>query len=145
MKTMNGFFRGNCTGITAAALFLYALLSVGAGSAGMPPAALGEPGSQTPAYSCSIKVPEPEPVDLTSLAQIAADQAMAAALAAYPGSRVREVTLENENGCLVYRVLLSNGLEVKVDAGNGLRLRAAPEDDDDNLETEVQSKKPKAR
>lgn len=88
-----------------------------------------------------VKVPEPEPADLASLAKIPADQAMTAALAAYPGSRVRALALENEDGCLVYSVLLSNGLEVKVDAGNGQVLRAASEDDDDNLETEVQAKK----
>ncbi len=66
-------------------------LDVGAGSAGMPPpspAGLATP--QLSASSCSIKVPEPEPVDLTSLAKIQADKAMAAALVAYPGSRVRD-------------------------------------------------------
>jgi hypothetical protein len=111
--------------------WLAVLLDVGASSAGMPPpspAGLATP--QLSASSCSIKVPEPEPLDLTSLAKIPADQAMAAALGAYPGSRVRALALENENGCLVYSVLLSNGLEVKVDAGNGhiLHTEAADEE-----------------
>jgi uncharacterized iron-regulated membrane protein len=74
---------------------------------------------QSPSYSCSIKVPEPEPANLAALAKITAEQAMAAAQAAYPGSKAQKVTLENENGCLVFCVDLSNGLEVKVDAGNG--------------------------
>jgi len=74
---------------------------------------------QVPSYSCTIKVPEPEPANLGTLAKITADQAMAAAQAAYPGTQVKKVELENENGCLVYAVELSNGLELKVDAGNG--------------------------
>jgi hypothetical protein len=73
---------------------------------------------QHPAYACSIKVPEPEPRDLAGLAKITAAQAMATAQAAYPGTKVEKVALENENGCLVYAVNLSNGLELEVDAGN---------------------------
>jgi uncharacterized membrane protein YkoI len=56
---------------------------------------------------------------------------MAAARAAYPGSRVQRVELENENGCLVYCVSLSNGLEVKVDAGTGIVLHQEQEDSED--------------
>jgi hypothetical protein len=95
-----------------------------------PPAAPGQESSLVPAYSCTIKVPEPEPADLTSLARIPADTAMTAALAAYPGSRVRKVELEDDNGCLVYSVSLSNGLEVKVDAGNGQVLSTSSEPDE---------------
>jgi uncharacterized membrane protein YkoI len=75
--------------------------------------------TQVPCYTCSIKVPKPEPKDLTSLAKIKADQAMASAQAVYPGVAVKKVELDNENGCLVYSVELSNGMELKVDAGNG--------------------------
>lgn len=75
--------------------------------------------AQIPTYTCSTKVPEPEPADLSSLAKIKADQAMASAQAAFPGAAVKKVELDNENGCLVYSVFLSNGLDVKVDAGNG--------------------------
>jgi len=132
-------------GILALA-WLAVLLDVGAGSAGMPPPSPAGPASpQLSAPSCSIRVPEPEPVDLTSLAKIPANKAMAAAQAAYPGSRVRALALENDNGCLVYRVLLSNGLEVKVDAGNGLVLRSASEDDEDYQEPKIQMKKRKSR
>lgn len=81
-------------------------------------AATGQ-GGQFPRYECSIKVPEPEPADLAPLAKITATQAMAAAQAAYPGAQVKKVELENENGCLVYAVELTNGLELKVDAGTG--------------------------
>ena len=124
--------------------WLAVLLDVGAGSAGMPsPSLAGPAGPQLSVPSCSIKVPEPEPVDLTSLAKIPAERAMAAALAAYPGSRVRALALENENGYLVYSVLLSNGLEVKVDAGNGQVLRSTSEDDEEYQEPKGQTKKPK--
>ncbi len=124
---------------------LAVLLDVGAGFAGMsPPSPAGPAIPQLSAPAGSIKVPDPEPVDLTSLARIPADKAMAAALAAYPGSMVRALALENENGCLVYSVLLSNGLEVKVDAGNGLVLRSASEDDEDYQEPKIQMKKRKS-
>ncbi len=124
--------------------WLAVLLDVGAGSAGMPPPSPAGPASpQLSVPSCSIRVPDPEPVDLTSLAKIPADKAMAAALAAYPGSRVRALALENENGCLVYSVLLSNALEVKVDAGNGQVLQAASEDDEDYHKPNGQTKKRK--
>ena len=86
---------------------------------------------QSPNNPCSIRVPKPEPSNLSTLAKITADQAMAAARAAYPGSRVHRVELGNENGCLVYGVSLSNGLEVKVDAGTGIVLHQEQEDSED--------------
>jgi len=86
---------------------------------------------QSPNNPCSIRVPQSAPTNLSSLAKITADQAMAAARAAYPGSRVQRVELENENGCLVYGVSLSNGLEVKVDAGTGIVLHQEQEDSED--------------
>jgi len=92
---------------------------------------------QSPNNPCSIRVPKPEPTDLSPLAKITADQAMVAARAAYPGSRVQRVELENDNGCLVYGVSLSNGLEVKVDAGTAAVLQheqgdSEDEDNEDN-------------
>jgi hypothetical protein len=92
---------------------------------------------QSPSYPCSIKVPKPEPSNLSALAKITEEQAMAAAQAAYPGSKVQKVALENENGCLVFCVNLSNGLEVKVDAGTGVVLQheqgdSEDENDEDN-------------
>jgi uncharacterized membrane protein YkoI len=106
-----------------------AMLITGVGAGKMALAASQTPGAksgavqnaygQVPTYTGSIKVPEPEPRDLSTLAKIKADQAMAAAQAAFPGTAVKKMELDNENGCLVYSVVLSNGMEVKVDAGNG--------------------------
>jgi len=81
-----------------------------------------------PSYSGSITVPQDqatgqseadEAAALQSLTKITADQAKAAAEAANPGTTAVKVELDNENGVLVYSVELSNGLDVKVDAGNG--------------------------
>jgi uncharacterized membrane protein YkoI len=68
------------------------------------------------------------------LTKISAAAALAAAEAAYPGARVRALALENENGCLVYSVRLSNGLEVRVDAGTGQIIRSAWEDEEGTQE-----------
>jgi hypothetical protein len=95
---------------------------------------------QSPNNPCSIKVPRPVPTNLSPLAKITADQAMAAAHAAYPGSRVQKVELENNNGCLVYRVSLSNGLEVKVDAGSGVVIYQEQEDSEDEAQENAQGK-----
>ena len=78
---------------------------------------------QKPGLTCSIKVPQPEPADLSALAKIKARDAMVAAKKAYPGIAVKEVELDNENGCLVYSLELRNGSEILVDAGNGAILR----------------------
>ena len=114
MKTRIGFF-------VMIALALLGMMLSGAG-------ALAD---QSPSYPCSIKVPNPEPANLSALAKITAGQAMAAAQAAYPGSKVQKVALENENGCLVFCVNLSNGLEVKVDAGTGAVLQHEQGDSED--------------
>ena len=50
----------------------------------------------------------------------------AAARVAYPGSWVQRVGLENDKGCLVYVVSLSNGLEVKVPSWPSIRRRQRP-------------------
>ena len=95
---------------------------------------------QSPDNPCSVRVPKPEPTNLSTLAKITADQAMAAARAAYPGSRVQGVALDNDNGCLVYSVSLSNGLEVKVDAGAGVVLYQEQEDSEDEGQEHRQAK-----
>ncbi len=93
-----------------------------------------------PNYACSVKVPKPEPKDLSSLAKIKADAAMGSALNAYPGAVVTKLKLENENGCLVYSVHLNNGSEVLVDAGKGTVLHSqaavSHEDQSEHEETE---------
>lgn len=76
----------------------------------------------------SVAVGDPEPADLSALAKITPEQAQAAALAANPGTTVTKTELENADGYLVYGVELSNGTDVKVDAGDGKVLRIEPVD-----------------
>ena len=71
-----------------------------------------------------------EAVALQELAVITADDAVAVALAAYPGTAAIKVELDNENGAVVYSVELDTGQDVKVDAGNGGILRVSQDDDD---------------
>lgn len=86
------------------------------------------PNEQSPKYTSSISVDQTatdglseadEAAALASQARISSDEAKAAALAAYPGTTVVKAELDNENGALVYSIELSNGSDVKVDAGNG--------------------------
>lgn len=83
---------------------------------------------QQPHYTGSITVDESqyegmseadEAAALQAKATITSAEAEAAALAANPGTTVVKTELDNENGVLVYSVELSNGMDVKVDAGNG--------------------------
>lgn len=83
---------------------------------------------QQPQYRGSITVDESqyegmseadEAAALQAKATISAADAEAAALAANSGTTVVKTELDNENGVLVYSVELSNGMDVKVDAGNG--------------------------
>lgn len=81
----------------------------------------------TPASRSSIQLPpesqaaeQPdaqEEAQLRGLARITPQQASQAAQAAVPGT-VRSVSLENDDGGLVYAVVIGQ-TEVKVDAGNG--------------------------
>ena len=88
--------------------------------------------AQEPKLTCSVTVPTPEPVDLTPLAKISAKDAKAKALSGQPaGTTITRSELDNENGCLIYSVELSNKLEVIVDAGNGAVLLIEPSDSDD--------------
>lgn len=93
-----------------------------------PPGADTGPNEQSPKYTSSISVDQTatdslsesdETAALASQAKISSDEAKAAALAANPGTTVVKAELDNENGALVYSVELSNGSDVKVDAGNG--------------------------
>ncbi|MGC8658779.1 MAG: PepSY domain-containing protein [Desulfomonilaceae bacterium] len=69
--------------------------------------------------SCTIKVPQPRPVDLTTLVEISVDQVMKIVRAAYPKAKVRTVSLEDLNSCLVYAVNLVSGPTILIDAGSG--------------------------
>ncbi len=97
---------------------------------------------QQPQYNGSIQLDENQNQDMSEAdeaaalqakATISAAEAEAAALAANPGATVIKTELENENGSLVYSVELSNGSEVKVDAGTVkiLHTEAAGQDDGD--------------
>jgi len=85
-------------------------------------------GVQDPSYTGSVAVDQSqtegmseadESAALQGKATISITDAEAAALAANPGATVVKTELDNENGVLVYSVELSNGSDVKVDAGNG--------------------------
>ncbi len=93
-----------------------------------PPGSDTGPDEQSPSYSSSIAVDQTvtdglseadEAAALAGQAKISVEDAKAAALAANPGTTVVKAELDNENGALVYSIELSNGSDVKVDAGNG--------------------------
>jgi len=83
---------------------------------------------QYPSYKGSIAVPEnTDDNGLASLAKITGEEAKAAAAAnmSVSISDVQSASLENENGNLVYSVLVMKQgtvYDVKVDAGNGIVL-----------------------
>lgn len=73
-----------------------------------------------------------EQAQLAGLATITGDDASHAALAAQPGT-VTDVQLENENGNVVYSVIVDTGngsVDVKVDAGDGSVLTTEADDGD---------------
>ncbi len=93
-----------------------------------PPQAQAQVDEQQPMYTGSIQVNDSqyqgmseanEAAALQSTATITSAQAETAALAVNPGTTVVKTGLDNENGVLVYSVELSNGMDVKVDAGTG--------------------------
>jgi hypothetical protein len=90
------------------------------------------PDEQNPKYSSSIVLDQAltdgmseadEAATLADQAKISVEQAKAAALAANSGTAVVKAELGDENGALIYSVELSNGSDVKVDAGNGAILQ----------------------
>jgi len=112
------------------------------------------PDEQFPSYGSSIRVDDAqyeglseadEAATLAGLATVTPEQVKAAALKANPVATVAKVGLDNENGALVYSVELSNGLDVKVDAGNGTILHTEQADADeeagdlDDVQEEVES------
>ncbi len=89
--------------------------------------------TQDPAINGSVPVDETqmdgmseadEAAALQGSAKIDVAAAEAAAIAANPGTTVVKSGLESENGFLVYEVQLSNGMGVKVDAGDGAILHS---------------------
>ncbi|HHW19042.1 MAG TPA: peptidase [Firmicutes bacterium] len=109
--------------------------------------------AQNPSYIASIRVPNPQDTHETAeensqdneaaessslrlLAKISPEQASASALQAVPG-KVIKVSLDNENGNLVYSVeikTLTGVVDVKVDAGNGKVLSQDSGEDDEARE-----------
>lgn len=96
--------------------------------------------AQDPTYTGSIAVDESvnydseeaEAAALAALATITPEEAQAV-VEADMGGAVVSVELGNENGYLVYSVILDDGTDVKVDAGNGAILHT---DSADENETE---------
>jgi len=121
-------------GVLLASLLVGSLAATAFAQTPTPPQAQAEgqadtgPDEQVPSYGSAIRVDDAqyegvseadEAAALAGLVTITPEQAQAAALEAHPGTTVLKVELDNENGALVYSVELDNGLDVKVDAGNG--------------------------
>ncbi len=124
------------TGIAGAltAVFFLGSLALGTVFAQTPatspsPQAQAQVDEQQPKYTGSIQVNDSQYKDMNEADEAAALQSKAtittsaqaetAALAANPGTTAVKTGLDNENGVLVYSVELSNGMDVKVDAGTG--------------------------
>lgn len=107
---------------------------------------------QKPVYKSSIQVANQQDTDekensdneveesktLKSMAKISEEQAKAAALKVIPG-KVTEISLDNEDGNVVYSVEVKttkNVVEVKVDAGNGQVLAQENDKSDDSDQNE---------
>ena len=89
-------------------------------------------------YTASIMVDEAqyegmteaeEAIALQEMAVITADDAVTVAESAYQGAAATQVELDNDTGAVVSSVELDNGMDVKVDAGNGGILRVSQDDD----------------
>ncbi|AEA46192.1 PepSY domain-containing protein [Archaeoglobus veneficus] len=100
---------------------------------------------QEPGYIASIKAPQmngdeaQEAKALESYAKITPKDAENAALAKVPG-KVVKVSLDNENGYVVYSVEISTNAgvkDVKVDAGTGQVLHIDSGDDHESGEQEI--------
>jgi hypothetical protein len=134
-------FAGGIAGLLAAVLLVGAWVVP---SFAQGPA-LQEQDGQFPGYGSSIRVDDAqyegtseadESAALAGLAKITPEQAKAAALQANPGTTVVKVELDNENGALVYSVELSNGMDVKVDAGSAAVLYTDSDVDNEGVESE---------
>lgn len=112
---------------------------------------------QSPSYKASIFLGQQDQNDnekadaqseaqedaaLASKAKITKDGAASAALAAYPAYTVKDTSLGNENGYLVYEVEMTDNsgksIEVKVDAGNAKVLTADSQDNEVKGESEAE-------
>ena len=73
---------------------------------------------------------------LMDLAQVSMEQTARVALDKNPGNRILGIKLDNENGFLVYSVSLENGLDLRLDAGNGEILSTEKAQSDEKEEKE---------
>jgi uncharacterized membrane protein YkoI len=95
-----------------------------AGPTGSTPGLPAASSNVTSGYHSSVTVPvflDDEDLAVRSAAKIGAADAVAAAVAAVPGT-VTEVKLDNDKGNVVYKVEIKTAadqVDVKVDAGNG--------------------------
>lgn len=127
-------------------MFLVAMLAGGAFVFAQDPAATDTDANEhAPSYSSSIVVDvtpyegmseADESAALADLAILTPEQAKTSALNANPDATVVKVELDNENGAIVYSIELSNGLDVKVDAGNGTVLYSDSDDDSGDLDND---------
>jgi uncharacterized membrane protein YkoI len=155
-------FKRRILGAAALAVLLLGSLGIGVVMAQQntpdvaPVAAQQEdgPDQQEPLYGGSIAVDQAQQEDtseadeaaaLQGMATISPEEAKAAAAAANAGTTAVMVELDNENGVLVYSVQMSNGLDVKVDAGNGQVVHIEQDNTDqetgdlDNVQEESES------
>ena len=128
-------------GAAAIGIALGAAAIAGAVTGQTTPTEVDADDTQEPQLNGSVQVPDDESMSeadeasqLEPLAGVTADDAMAAATAAVPGT-AGDAELENENGSVVYEVPVTADdgtvTEVKVDAGNGDVL-ATETDDEEN-------------
>ncbi|WP_161484735.1 PepSY domain-containing protein [Kosmotoga sp. DU53] len=95
---------------------------------------------QEPSYTGSVMVSNPEPKDLSTLAKISKEEAANVVMSSYPSANIKSIKLENENGFLVYGVILDNGQEVKVDAGTAKILHVEDADSEsENIQEEMEN------
>lgn len=105
-----------------------------------------------PAYTGSIRIPQAaesgeseatEAAALARLATITQEQARSAALARYPGATTGAITLDDEDGFLVWSVelvdLAKAAWDVKVDAGTGAILHVDADGSDPDVEGSAES------
>lgn len=89
-----------------------------------------------------VKAEQQEDANLASKAKITKDEAIKAAMAAYPGYAVKGAAIGNENGYLIYEIKMvdnaGKSLEVKVDAGNGKVLAADNQAEDNEKENKAE-------
>ncbi|MDQ3547561.1 MAG: PepSY domain-containing protein, partial [Chloroflexota bacterium] len=64
-------------------------------------------------------------------ATLSEEDAIAAAVAAFPGTSASDVAFEAEDGLAIYEVTLSNGLGVEIDGNSGAVLESEPTDGND--------------